>query len=80
MDINEVYTIISENVKYYRMNNLRYGYVTQEDLSRISRVSFSLIRNIENRQKINGFNLVAINNIAKSLDIPLYKFFMRNNS
>ncbi len=77
MTLEEIYNIISENVKYYRMNNLKYGYITQEKLSRVSTVSLSIIRNIESQKKNCIINLVALNNIAQSLEIPLYKFFIK---
>ena len=80
MNINEVYNLISYNVKYYRYNNLKYGPITQEKLSRESKVSISLIRNIENVDKNMVINLVALNNIANAIDIPLYKFFIRNKN
>lgn len=77
MDIDEVYNIIGKNIRFYRMNNLKYGYLSQESLSRICMVSISIIRNMEAKRKNNIINLVAINNIAKALDVPLYKFFER---
>lgn len=77
MFINDLYNVISDNVRYYRMNNLKYGYVTQEKLSRLSKVSLSLIRNIEAKRKNNTINLMALNNIANTLDIPVYKFFLK---
>jgi len=80
MFIKDLYNVISDNVRYYRINNLKYGYVTQEKLSRLSKVSISLIRNIEAKNKSNVINLVALNNIANALDIPVYKFLIKNNS
>ena len=79
MDIDEVYNIIGKNIRFYRMNNLKYGYLSQESLSRICMVSISIIRNMETKRKNNIINLVAINNIAKALDVPLYKFFLKDS-
>ncbi len=79
MDIDEVYNIIGKNIRFYRMNNLKYGYLSQESLSRICMVSISIIRNMEAKRKNNIINLVAINNIAKALDVPLYKFFLKDS-
>jgi hypothetical protein len=34
---------------------------------------------MEAKRKNNIINLVAINNIAKALDVPLYKFFLKDS-
>lgn len=52
MDIDEVYNIIGKNIRFYRMNNLKYGYLSQESLSRICMVSISIIRNMEAKERI----------------------------
>ena len=36
MNIDELYDIISQNVQFYRMNNLKYGHITKEKLSKFS--------------------------------------------
>lgn len=77
MKIDEMYNVISDNVRYYRFHNLKYGHVTQEQLSRISKVSLSLIRSMELKGKNRAVNLIALNHIANALDIPLYLFFIR---
>ena len=72
----DLYLKIGSNVKYYRMHNEKYGYLTQEELSRISKVSITIIRGIESLYLNKPINILALNNIALSLNIPLYKFFM----
>ena len=72
----DLFLKIGLNVKHYRMNNETYGYLTQEQLSRISKVSISIIRGIESQKHNKPINLTSLNNIALSLNIPLYKFFM----
>lgn len=67
---------IGNKVKFYRLNNEKYGYLTQEELARISKVSIFIIRGIESQNHNKPINLIALNNIADSLNIPLYKFFM----
>lgn len=76
MNNKELYLKIGDNVKYYRMNNLKYGYLTQEQLARLSKVSFIIIRGIESKYNNRPISLTALNNIALSLDIPLFKFFI----
>ena len=77
MNTNEVYLIIGKNIRFYRLNN-KYGALTQEELSRLSKVNISLIRGIESIYHNHPINLIALNNIARSLDIPLYKFFIKD--
>ena len=76
MNINELYNTISKNVRFYRMNNFKYGHITQEQLSKISGINNHVIRNIENNRRGIVISLNVINNIANALDIPLYKFFI----
>ena len=76
MNIKELYNVISKNVRFYRMNNFKYGYLTQEKLARLSGINLNLIRNIEEGRKELVISLTVINDIANTLDIPIYKFFM----
>ncbi len=77
MNIDELYDIISQNVQFYRMNNLKYGHITKEKLSKLSEVNIRIIKNIEERKKGLVISLTALNHIARALDITLYKFFMK---
>ena len=72
----DLFLRIGNNIKYYRMNNKKYGYLTQEELSRVSKVSLNIIRGIESYYHNKPINIIALNNIASSLNIPLYKFFI----
>lgn len=76
MNINELYYIISENIRFYRMNNFKYGSITQEKLAKLSGIDSKIIRRIEEKHKNLVLNLTVINKIANTLEIPIYKFFI----
>ena len=76
MNINELYYIISENIRFYRMNNFKYGFITQEKLAKLSGIDSKIIRRIEEKHKNLVLNLTVINKIANTLEIPIYKFFI----
>lgn len=74
-DLDELYTIIGKNVKYYReKKNL-----TQEDLSKelgyksISTISCS---EIYYKKKVK-FNIKQLYKISNMLDIPIELFFIK---
>ncbi len=77
MNLKELYNTISENVYFYRTNNLKYGYLTEERLAKLSGIHINLIRSIEEKRKELVLNINIINNIANTLDIPVYKFFIK---
>lgn len=77
MNLKELYNTISENVYYYRTNNLKYGYLTLERLAKLSGININLIRSIEEKRKELVLNINIINNVANALDIPIYKFFIK---
>lgn len=76
MNINELYYIISENIRFYRMNNFKYGPITQEKLAKLSGIDSKIVRRIEEKHKNLVLNLTVINKIANTLEIPIYKFFI----
>ena len=76
MNINELYYIISENIRFYRMNNFKYGFITQEKLAKLSGIDSKIVRRIEEKHKNLVLNLTVINKIANTLEIPIYKFFI----
>ena len=76
MNINELYYIISENIRFYRMNNFKYGSITQEKLAKLSGIDSKIVRRIEEKHKNLVLNLTVINKIANTLEIPIYKFFI----
>ena len=59
------------------MNNLKYGHITTERLARLSGINLNLINNIESRKKGIVISLAVMNSLANTLDIPLYKFFLK---
>ena len=77
MNLKEIYSIISDNVYFYRTNNLKYGYLTQDRLAKLSGIHINLIRSIEEKRKKLVLNINVINSIANALDIPIYKFFIK---
>ncbi len=77
MKIKEIYSLISDNIIYYRTNNPKYGYLTYEKLARLSGINVNLIKNIESKNKNTVINLNNLNRLANALDIPLYKLFIK---
>ena len=78
MDIRDIYIMIGDNMRYFRFQNSKYGYLTQEKLANISQVSISIIRGIEAKREKIIISLSVLNSIARALDIPLYQFFIRH--
>ena len=59
-EIDDIFALISRNVKYYRLNNKseysdEYGRITQEGLAELCQVSRSLIANIESLKVYQTF-------------------------
>lgn len=79
-ELKKIYTMISKNVKYYRLNNNskygdEYGRITQERLAELCDVSLSLIANIESKKVHQTFSISVIASISKVLNIPFEEFF-----
>ena len=79
-EIDDIFALISRNVKYYRLNNKseyadEYGRITQERLAELCQVSRSLIANIESVKVNQTFSIAVIATISKVLNVPFYKFF-----
>ena len=79
-ELEEIFTMISRNVKYYRLNNNskygdRYGRITQEKLAELCDVSRALIANIESEKVNQTFSITVIAHISKALGIPFEEFF-----
>ena len=75
--------IISENIKFYRINNNcppevtdKYGRVSQEKLAELSGTSASMISNIEATNVDQTMSIAFLRKIATALRIPLYAFFL----
>ena len=77
MNLEELYNTIGDNIHYYRTNHIKYGYLSEERLSRLSGVNLNLIRNIEKKKKNLVLNIGVINNLANALEIPIYKCFIK---
>lgn len=79
-EIDEVFDIISKNIKYYRLNNKskyadEFGRISQEKLAELCNVSQSLIANIESKKVKQTFSITVVATISKVLNIPFEDFF-----
>ncbi len=79
-ELDKIFTMISKNVKYYRLNNKskyadEYGRISQERLAELCNVSGSLIANIESLKVKQTFSITVIATISKVLNIPFECFF-----
>ncbi len=79
-ELDEIFLMISRNVRYYRLyNHSKYaderGRITQEKLAELCQVSQSLIANIESEKVKQTFSITVIATIAKVLGIPFEEFF-----
>lgn len=75
--------IISDNVKFYRINNNcssdktdSYGRISQERLAELSGTSASMIANIEASGVDQTMSIAFLRKIADALNVPLYAFFL----
>lgn len=79
-ELDKIFTMISNNVKYYRLNNNskyadEFGRISQEKLAELCDVSRSLISNIESKKVKQTFSITIIANISKVLNVPFENFF-----
>lgn len=79
-ELDDIFLMISKNVKYYRLNNKsiyadKYGRISQERLAELCQVSRSLIANIESEKVTQTFSITVIASISKVLNIPFEEFF-----
>lgn len=79
-ELDDIFLMISRNVRYYRMyNHSKYvderGRISQERLAELCQVSRSLISNIESEKVKQTFSITVIASIAKILEVPLEEFF-----
>ena len=79
-EIDEIFSMISQNIKYYRLyNHSRYvddnGRISQERLAELCDVSRSLISNIESLKVKQTFSITVIATISKVLEVPFEEFF-----
>lgn len=82
-ELDEIYRMISQNVKYFRMyNHSRFaddrGRITQERLAELCNVSLSLIANIESDRVKQSFSISVIASISKALEVPFEEFFKKH--
>ncbi len=83
-ELDKIYSMISKNVKYYRLNNKskyadEYGRITQEKLAEICNLSRSTISNIESVKVKTTFSIAVIAEISKALNIPFEEFFKEHD-
>lgn len=79
-ELDKLFSMISQNIKYYRLNNKskyadKYGRISQEKLAELCDVSRSLISNIESTKVKQTFSITVIASISKILNIPFEEFF-----
>lgn len=79
-EIDDIYDMISRNVKYYRLHNRskyadEFGRISQERLAELCNLSQSLIANIESKKVKQTFSITVIATISKVLNIPFENFF-----
>ena len=79
-EIDEIFDMISKNIKYYRLNNKskyadEFGRISQEKLAELCDVSQSLIANIESKKVRQTFSITVVATISKILNIPFEEFF-----
>ena len=79
-EIDEIFDIISKNIKYYRLNNKskyadEFGRISQEKLAELCNVSQSLIANIESKKVKQTFSITVVATISKVLNITFEDFF-----
>ena len=79
-EIDNIFNMISRNVKYYRLHNKskyadEFGRISQEKLAELCNVSQSLIANIESQKVKQTFSITVIATISKVLNIPFEDFF-----
>ena len=83
-EIENIYSMISRNVKYYRLHNKskyadEFGKISQEKLAELCNLSQSLIANIESKKVKQTFSITVIATISKVLNIPFEDFFKNHN-
>ena len=79
-EIDEIFDMISKDIKYYRLNNKskyadEFGRISQERLAELCNVSQSLIANIESKKVKQTFSITIVATISKVLNIPFEDFF-----
>ncbi len=79
-EIDEIFSMISQNIKYYRLyNHSKYaddnGRISQERLAELCDVSRSLISNIESLRVKQTYSITVIATISKVLEVPFEEFF-----
>ena len=83
-ELDDIFTMISRNVKYFRIHNNSkyadmYGRISQEKLAELCNVSQSLIANIESEKVKQTFSITVIATISKVLNIPFEDFFIQHD-
>lgn len=81
-ELDEIFSMISSNVKYFRLHNNskyadKFGRISQERLAELCNVSQSLIANIESQKVKQTFSITVIATISKVLNIPFEEFFKK---
>jgi len=83
-ELDNIFSMISCNVKYYRIHNNskfadKFGRISQEKLAELCNVSQSLIANIESLKVKQTFSITVIASISKVLNIPFEEFFKKHD-
>ena len=72
---NDIYLIISNNIRKYRLANN----MTQRELAFKSGYSYSYIRRMEGPKCAKSFSIQTLENIAITLNIDIENLFEKNN-
>ncbi len=75
-EYNDIYEIISLNIKKYRKEK---G-ITQEELAIRSCYTWEFIRRIESKKAKKSFSLSTLVNVANALEIPIEKLLKKEGS
>ena len=69
--INDIYIIISKNIKKYRIKN----HMTQKELATKSGYSYAYIRQIESKNNKKRITIETIYNLSLTMNINITKLF-----
>ena len=72
---NDIYLLVSKNIKKYRKQNN----MTQQELAEKCEYSYAYIRRIEGPKCSKNFSILTLYNISKALNIDIKNLFEEND-